>query len=90
LDYLNNSEDDYAADDESDIQQTNGIEDMKCPEQQDVSATPNVPGLVWPTGKVKSQAEKVLLMVNAIETGRNNAVKKKMLRIRQWFTSFFM
>jgi len=56
LDNPNYSADDCAADDESDIKQYNGIEDSKCPEQQDVSAAPNVPGLVQPTRKAKRQA----------------------------------
>jgi len=73
----NDSEDDCAADDESDIEQNNGIEDSESPEQQDVSAAPNVPGLVWPTRKSKRQAEKVLVTVNAVETRRNKAGKIK-------------
>jgi len=77
LDNPNDSEDDCAADDESDIEQYNGIEDSECPEQQDVSAAPNVPGLVQPTRKSKPQAEKVLLTVSAVETRRNTGGKKK-------------
>jgi len=53
FDNPNNSKDDCAADDESDIEQNNGIEDSECPEQQDVSAAPNVPRLVRPTRKSK-------------------------------------
>jgi len=75
LDNPNDSEYDLMADCESDIVPNNGIEDAECPEQQDVSATPNVPGLVWPTRKSKRQAENVLVTVNAIETRRNNGVK---------------
>ena len=71
------SEEDCAADDESDIEHSDGIEDPECPEQQDVSATPNVPGLVPPTRKSKRQAEKVLMMVNAVETRRNKGEKEK-------------
>jgi len=52
-----NSEDDCAADDESDLEHNNGIEDLECPEQQDVSAAPNVLGLVRPTRKSKRQAD---------------------------------
>jgi len=59
FDIPNDSEDDCAADDESDIEQNNGIEDSECPEQPDVSAAPDVPGLVQPTRKSKRQAEKV-------------------------------
>jgi hypothetical protein len=53
LDKPNDSEDDCTADDESDIEQYNGIEDSECPEQHDVSVVPNVPGLVRPTRKSK-------------------------------------
>jgi len=51
FDNPNDSKEDCAADDESDIGPNNGIEDVECPEQQDVSAAPHVPGLVWPTWK---------------------------------------
>jgi hypothetical protein len=73
----NDSEEDCAADDESDIEHNNGIEDPECPEQQDVSAAPNVPGLVRPRRKSKRQAEKMLMTVNAVETRRNKGGKKK-------------
>jgi len=71
LDNPNDSEDDCAADDESNIGPNNGIEDPQFPEQQHVSAVPNVPGLVRPTWKSKRQAEQVLVTVNVIETRRN-------------------
>jgi len=77
LDNPNDSEEDCAADDESDVEHNNGIEDPECPEQQDVSTAPNVPGLVRPTRKSKRQAEKVLGTVNAVETRRNKGGKKK-------------
>jgi len=77
LDNPNDSEDDFAADDESDIGPNNGIEDPECPERQDVSTAPNVPRLVRPTWKSKRQAEKVLVTVNAVETRRNKGGKKK-------------
>jgi len=72
----NDSEDDCAADDEFDTEQTDGIEDSECPEQQDVSAAPNVPGLVRPTRKTKRQGEKALVTVNVVETWRNKGGKK--------------
>jgi len=59
------------------MEKDNNIEDPECPEQRDVSATPNVPGLIRPTQKSKNQAEKVLMTVNAIEMRRNTGVKKK-------------
>jgi len=77
LDNASDSEEDCAADDKSDIEHNNGIEDPECPEQQDVSAVPNVPGLVRPTRKSKRQAEKMLVTVNAIETRRYTGGKKK-------------
>jgi len=43
LDNPNDSEEDCAADDHSDIEHNNCIEHPECPEQQDVSATPDVP-----------------------------------------------
>jgi len=45
----NDNEDDCGADVESDWEQDNSIEDPDCPEQRDVSATPDVPKLIWPT-----------------------------------------
>jgi len=77
LDNPNNSEDDCAADNESDIEQNNGIEDLECPEQQNVSAAPNVPGLVQPTRKSERRAEIVLVMVNANKTRKNKGLKRK-------------
>jgi len=76
FDNPDDSEEDYAADDESDIEHNNPIEDPECPEQQVVSAAPNVPGLVQPTRKSKRQAEKVLVTVNAVQMRRNKAGKQ--------------
>ena len=88
LDNPNDSEEDCTADDESEIEHNNCIEDPECPEQQNVSAAPNVPRLVPPTRKSKRQAEKMLLTVNEVETQRNKGGKKKQNRMHQWFTSF--
>jgi hypothetical protein len=65
------------ADIESDMEQDNSIEDPESPEQQDMSASPNVPGLIWPKRKSKRHAEKWFVTVNAIETKKNIGVKKK-------------
>jgi hypothetical protein len=43
------SDDDCTADVESYMEQDKSIEDQECPEQPDVSAAPNVPGLIRPT-----------------------------------------
>jgi hypothetical protein len=77
LDNPNNSEDDCTADDEFDIAHINCIDDLECPEQQAVSAAPNVPALVWPSWKSKRQAENGILMINAVEMRGNKGRKKK-------------
>jgi len=77
LDNPNDSAEDCAGDDESDIEHNNGIEVLERPTQQDVSAAPNVPGLVGPTWKSKRQAEKVLVTVNAVEMWRYKGGQKK-------------
>jgi hypothetical protein len=77
LDNPNHSKEDCVAADESDIEHNHGIEDPEYPEQLDVSAAPNVPGLVWPTRKSKRQAEKVSVTLNAVEKWRNTGGKKK-------------
>jgi len=59
------------------IEHNHGIEDPECPELQDVTAPPIVPILVRPTLKSRRQAEKVFVMVYAIETRRNKGVKNK-------------
>jgi len=61
---------------ESDIEQDNSNDNAQCPQQQHLSATPNFPGLIWPTRNSKRPAKKVLVMVNAMETRRNKGVKK--------------
>jgi hypothetical protein len=58
------------------MEQEKCIKDPECPEQWDVSASPNVPGLILPIQKSKRQAEKQLVMVNAIET-RTSAKTEK-------------
>jgi len=76
LDNPNDSEDNCAADVESDMEQDNSIEDPQCPEQRDVSAARNGPRLIRPTPKSKRQAEKLLVTVNAMERRSNEGVKK--------------
>jgi hypothetical protein len=77
LDNPNDSEEDCAADDESDIEYNNSIDKPECPQQPGLSAAPNVPRLFRPIWKSKRQAEKILLMVDAVETQRNTGGKKK-------------
>jgi hypothetical protein len=90
LDNPNDSEDDCTVEIESDMEQENCIQDLKSPEQQDVSGPPNVPRLIRPTQKSKSQAEQVLVTVKAIEKRRNHRVKNKLDIMYQCFTSFFV
>jgi hypothetical protein len=73
----NDTEDDYAADVESDVEQGNGIEEPECPELWDMSAAPNVPGLIRPKRKSTRLDERLFSTVNGMETRRNKAVKKK-------------
>jgi hypothetical protein len=66
LDNPIDSEEVCTEDDESHIEHNNGIEDPECPEQQNESTTPYVPGLVRPTPKSKRQAEMLFVTVNAV------------------------
>jgi hypothetical protein len=59
------------------IEPYSGIKASESPEYRVVSAALNVPGLIWPTWKSMKQAEKGLVTVSAMETGRNNRNKKK-------------
>jgi len=47
-DNSNDSEDDWKADNESHMDLDNGREDSETPEHRNVSAAPNVPGLIPP------------------------------------------
>jgi hypothetical protein len=72
----NDSEENCAANNDSDIEHNNRIAVSECPEQHDVSATPDVHGLVRPTQKSQRMAEKVLATVNAAKTRKNKRGKK--------------
>jgi len=77
LENPNESEDDREVDNESDVEQDNCFEDPECPEQWDVCGAPNVPGLIWPTGRSKKKIEKGLVTVNPTETRRIRGNRKK-------------
>jgi hypothetical protein len=68
LDNQNHSEEDCAADNQSGIERDIGIKDSESPKQWDVSAGPNVPGVIQSTRKSRSEVEKVWLMVNTMAT----------------------
>jgi hypothetical protein len=63
LDNPSNSQDNYAPDSESKIEHNKFIDNLECPEQQDVIATQTPPGLVWLTQKSKTEDEKVFVTV---------------------------
>jgi len=77
LDNANNSEDDWEADNESEMEMDNGREDSETLEHRYVSAAPNVPGFIRPTPRSKQQIWKVLMTVNKMEMRRNKGIKKK-------------
>jgi hypothetical protein len=77
LDNLNDSEDDWQADNESDLELDNCREDSDTLKVRNVSEAPNVPGLIWPIRQSKNMVEKVLLTVNIMETRWNQGIKKK-------------
>jgi len=77
LDNPNESEDDCDADNESDVELENCFADPECPEQWDVCAAPNIPGLIWPIGRSKKSTGKGLVTVNATETRRICGKRKK-------------
>jgi len=77
LDNTNDSEDNCAVGNESHIEHNTGIEDQEYPQEQHVSAVTNVPRLVWLKRMSKRRAPMMLVTVNAIETRRNQGVKKE-------------
>jgi len=77
LDTPNDTEDDWKADNDSDMELDNGSEDSETLEQQNVSGAPDVPRWIRPIRRSKKQAEKILMMVNIMETRRNKGIEKK-------------
>jgi len=58
---------------------------------QVVSAAPSVPGLIRPTWRSMTQAQKGLMMVTALDRRRNQGNKKKYDRMGHWvYTRFYM
>jgi hypothetical protein len=71
LDNANNWEDNWKADDESDLEQANVIEDPETPAQQNVSATPHVRRLIRPSRKSKKWSEMIIITVSVMKPRRN-------------------
>jgi hypothetical protein len=70
-----NSEDDWKADNQSDMELDNSNEDSETPEQRNVTDVPNVAGLIWPIQRSKKMVGKVLATVNILEIRRNKGLK---------------
>jgi hypothetical protein len=73
----NESEDDWKADNESDIELDKGSENSESLEQRNVSAVLNVPGLIRPIHRTKKKVEKSLITVNIMETRINIVINIK-------------
>jgi hypothetical protein len=73
----NDSEDDCAAEVESDIKPDSSIEDLESPGQLDASTAATVSRLIGPTWKSMGHADKVSVTVNAIVISGNKGVKKQ-------------
>jgi len=77
LDNPNDSEDDWEAQNESDMELDNSSEESETMELPNVSAAPNVPGLIQPIVPSMKKVEKALLTVNIMEMRRDKGIKKK-------------
>jgi len=77
LDNPINSEDDWEADNESDIELGNGSEVSETLEVRNVSAAHDVPGLIRPVRQSKKKGDKALVTVNIMETRRNQGIQTK-------------
>jgi len=77
LDNPNDSEDDWVAYNEFDIEPENWIENPDCHEQRDMKAAPNVLRLIRLTRKSKKQPDMVFVTVDAVQMRRKKGVKRK-------------
>jgi len=89
LDTPNDSEDDWQAENESYKELDNCSDVSETLEVRNVSAAPNVPGLIRPKRQSKKKVEKALLAVNIMETRRNKGVKKMYDRMHQCIITKF-
>jgi len=77
LDNPDVSEDKQEADNESNIELENSVDNPATPEQGDVGVALSVARLIWPTWRSMKKGEKMLLTANTMETKRYNWNKKK-------------
>jgi len=85
----NDSEDDWEADNESDIAPGNGIEDLASEWWRNVTYALNVLWSIHLTWRSTKPAETVSMMVNAMDTRRNIGTKKMKNRMHQYFFTRF-
>jgi hypothetical protein len=91
LNYPDNREGIWAADNESERELEHGVLVSETQEQQDVSATPNVPGSILPSRWSKLCAENEAITVSTMESRRNMGMINKQDTMSQFiFTSFCM
>jgi len=90
FDHSTDSKDEWEAVNESDIELDDCSENSETPEQRNVSATQNVPGLIPPIWQLKKKSQKALMMVNIMETRRNKGIKKNQDRMRQGIITKFI
>lgn len=86
----NDREVNLEADNECNKEQENGIGNADSTARMDVLAIlPNVARLMRPPLRSRKQADKVLMMVNTIETKMNKGMKAIWGRICQWILTWF-
>jgi hypothetical protein len=90
LDNRNESEDNWEADNESDMELDHGSKDSETSEQQNVRAALNVPRVIQPIRWTKKKVEKALMTVNMMETSTNTEIKKKSHKMRQCIITNFV
>jgi len=71
----NDSEDDWEADTDSDMELDKGREDSETPEVRNVRAAQNVAGLIRLIRQSRKKVEQALLTVNIMERWRKKAIK---------------
>jgi hypothetical protein len=84
LNNSNDSKDNCKADVETDMELDNGMEDLENKERQNVSAVPNIPGLILASQKSKKQAKMKFVTFNVIEMRRNKQMQTTQDRMHRY------
>jgi hypothetical protein len=90
LDRAHDREYEWEADNPSEIVPENSVKETETPDQWNVCARPNVPGLFRPTQMLKINIEKVFIMLNPMEMRRNKGNKKMQDRMGQSILTRFI